>query len=110
MLPLKVVRSPSKNEPAKAIPSNWMSFFEPLITSLRFSRKVISQENHQEAQKMLAWLKAREIKQTSSRQIQQFGNFRDKTKREEAISILLDHNYLAENTENGKKVLFVNPM
>ena len=81
-----------------------------LLEAKRIFTPAHSQENHQEAQKMLAWLKTRSITQTSSRQIQQFGNFRNKSKREQAIGILLEHNYLAEATENGKRVLFVNPL
>lgn len=50
------------------------------------------QEKNKDAKRMLAWLKSKNITQTSSRQLQQTAGFRDKAKREEAIQLLIEHN------------------
>ena len=79
-----------------------------LLEAKRIFTPTEHQDKHQEAQKILNWLKTRNVIQTSSRQLQQYGNFRDKSKREDAICTLIEHNYLIEVIKNDKKILFVN--
>ena len=80
-----------------------------LLEAKRIFAPTEHQEKHQEAQKILNWLKTRNVTQTSSRQLQQYGNFRDKSKREDAICTLIEHHYLVEVIEKDRKILFVNP-
>lgn len=80
-----------------------------LLEAKRIFSPIEPHEKYQEAQKMLVWLKTRNVTETSSRQLQQYGNFRDKTKREASINTLIDHHYLIETIKNGRKILLVNP-
>lgn len=68
------------------------------------------QVENSEAKKMLNWLKEKKIGETSARHLQQFGGFRDKEKRNNAIDTLLEHYYLRETTINDKSILQVNPL
>lgn len=64
---------------------------------------------HQEAQKLLQWIQAKQLTETTSRFIQQYGGFRDTSQRKKAIHTLIEHYYLKEEKRDGKKVLWVNP-
>lgn len=66
-------------------------------------------EKPTQAQKLLKWLKTKQLTKTSSREIQQLGRFRHKEERNQAIQILIEHHYLIEAKENGKGILLVNP-
>lgn len=61
------------------------------------------------AQKILQWLQDKQITETSSRRLQQYGNFRDKIQRNKAIDTLIEHHYLIETKRNEQSVLMVNP-
>ncbi len=64
---------------------------------------------HQEAQKLLQWIQAKQFTETTSRFIQQYGGFREKEQRDQAIHTLVEHYYLKEEKRDGKKILLVNP-
>ena len=58
---------------------------------------------------MLQWIKAKNLTETTSRYLQQYGGFRDKSKRDKAINTLVEHHYLVEKRDKGKVLLLVNP-
>lgn len=64
---------------------------------------------HQDAQKLLQWIQSKQFTETTSRLIQQYGGFREKSPRDQAIQTLIDHHYLKEGKRDGKKILLVNP-
>ncbi len=59
--------------------------------------------------KILKWLKEKNITETSSRHLQQYGRFRDKIKRNKAIETLIEHHYFMAIKKDDKLVLMVNP-
>lgn len=82
-------------------------FWHLLETKRLFESDVIGKPT--QAEKLLNWIKAKQLTKTSSREIQQLGRFRDKEERHHAIQMLIEHHYLMEAKEEGKGILLVNP-
>ena len=61
------------------------------------------------ATKLLNWIKSHELKETSPRHLQQYSPIREKSKRDKAISLLIEHQYVKETTTNNKTLLHINP-
>lgn len=72
-----------------------------------FSRPKSTQ--HSDAIKLLDWLIEKGIFSTTPRFIQQYSSIREKQRRDKAIQMLLDHNYLREIMAEGKSTLLLNP-
>lgn len=64
----------------------------------------------QDAVKLINWIKNRNLKDTSPRYLQQYSPIREKSKRDKAISLLIDHHFIKESTFNNKTTLLINPM
>lgn len=64
----------------------------------------------QDAVKLINWIKARNLKDTSPRYLQQYSPIREKSKRDRAISLLIDHHFIKESISNNKTTLLINPM
>ena len=83
--------------------------FWHLLETKRIFEPAHHQEENKEAQKMLQWIKSKNLTETTSRYLQQYGGFRDKSKRDKAINTLIEHHYLVEKRDKGKVLLLVNP-
>lgn len=75
----------------------------------RVIAKDISSTDFSDAVKLCNWVKLKGLTQTTPRYLQQFSPLRNKTKRDSAIDILINHKFLAERTVNGTSELLVNP-
>lgn len=64
----------------------------------------------QDAVKLINWIKSRDLENTSPRYLQQYSPIREKSKRDKAISLLMDHYFIKESTFNNKTILLINPM
>ncbi|OGT35698.1 MAG: hypothetical protein A3F11_06335 [Gammaproteobacteria bacterium RIFCSPHIGHO2_12_FULL_37_14] len=63
----------------------------------------------QSANKLLKWILDHEIRETSPRELVQYGPIRDKDKRDEAIETLIEDNCLKEFKAKKKVTLVLNP-
>ncbi|MDQ5920697.1 MAG: hypothetical protein QG673_753, partial [Pseudomonadota bacterium] len=63
----------------------------------------------QDALKLINWIKARKLQDTSPRYLQQYSPIREKSKRDKAISLLIDNHFIKESTNQNKTVLLINP-
>lgn len=61
------------------------------------------------AQRLLDWLITHDKYQTTPREIQQFSPIRDKKARDEALELLVNHNYISISKRNQKTVIELNP-
>ena len=61
------------------------------------------------ATKLLNWIKSHKLKETSPRHLQQYSPVREKSKRDKAILLLIEHQYVKETTTNNKTLLHINP-
>ena len=59
--------------------------------------------------KLINWIKSHELKETSPRYLQQYSPIRDKSKRDKAISLLIEHQFVKEIITNNKTLLHINP-
>jgi hypothetical protein len=73
-----------------------------------YSRPKTSQ--HVDAIKLLGWIVEKAFATTTPRFLQQYSPIREKQRRDKAIQMLLDHQYLRETQPNGKTTLLVNPL
>ena len=63
-----------------------------------------------DAQKLMNWMISKKSSITSMRDLQRLSNLRDKSRLNEAIEILFEHQILRQITEGKKTYLEVNPM
>jgi hypothetical protein len=63
----------------------------------------------QDAIKLLNWMTAKSIKNTTPQYLQQYSPIREKKRRDLAIEILIEHNYLRKINNHGKANLVTNP-
>ncbi len=64
---------------------------------------------HPDAIKLLQWIQAKGLQQTSARYLQQYSPIRDKERLKNSIDILIQSNYLKESSHDGRPILMVNP-
>lgn len=63
-----------------------------------------------DAQKLMNWMISKKSSLTSMRDLQRLSNLRDKSRLNEAIEILFEHQVLRQTTEDKKTYLELNPM
>ncbi|MBY0379690.1 MAG: DUF3987 domain-containing protein [Burkholderiales bacterium] len=63
----------------------------------------------QNAIKLLNWIKTHDLQETSPRYLQQYSPLREKSKRDKAISLLIDHHFVKEIVVDNKTILLINP-
>ena len=64
----------------------------------------------QDAIKLINWIKNHNLSNTSPRYLQQYSPIRERSKRDKAISLLIDHHFIKEFTTHNKTILLINPM
>lgn len=84
---------------------NWHLFETKMI--LGTQAKTPEQED---SLKLLQWILEKALQKTTPRYLQQFGPIRDKVRRDKAIDILESHHYVKKINDNGKTVLYINPL
>lgn len=72
-----------------------------------FARPKSSQ--HADSIRLLEWIHEKGFVLTTPRFLQQYSPIREKQRRDKALQMLIDHQYLAETKDDGKTVLSVNP-
>lgn len=72
-----------------------------------YSRPKSSQ--HADAIKLLDWIVDKAFSTASPRFLQQYSPIREKQRRDKAVQMLIDHNYLCETRMDNKAILIVNP-
>ncbi len=72
-----------------------------------YSRPKSSQ--HVDAIKLLDWIVDKSFSTASPRFLQQYSPIREKQRRDKAVQMLMDHNYLCETKIENKTILIVNP-
>lgn len=64
---------------------------------------------HNDAIRLLNWIREKKIITTTPRYIQQYSPIRDKRLRNNALDLLNEHGYLQETNLNGKTSILINP-
>ena len=64
---------------------------------------------HQDAKKLMSWLLSRGVQQITPRAILQSSTLRDKSRRDPALNLLMEHHWIRIKNEQGKTLVAVNP-
>lgn len=81
-----------------------------LIETKHILEPVNESTTAQDAVKLINWIKSRNLNDTSPRYLQQYSPIREKSQRDKAISLLMDHYFIKESISNNKTILLINPM
>jgi hypothetical protein len=66
-------------------------------------------QGNQDAIKLINWIKSHNLKETSTRHLQQYSPVREKSKLYKALSLLIEHQYIKETVISNKTLLLINP-
>ncbi len=80
-----------------------------LLETKQILEPSVKYPNIDNAIKLLNWIKSHDLQEASPRYLQQYSPVREKNKRDQAISLLIEHQFIKEITINNKTLLLINP-
>ncbi len=64
---------------------------------------------HKDAEKLMRWLLSKQLFETTPRALQQLGPLRQRDRRDNALSVLVEHNWIRLGSRNNQTIIEVNP-
>jgi hypothetical protein len=80
-----------------------------LLETKRLLGEQPQSESHDDAFKLLSWIREKSISEATPRYLQQYSPVREKQRRDAAIQILIENHYIRESQINAKMTLLINP-
>jgi len=65
--------------------------------------------NYEDAEKLMRWILTKRLRETTPRMIQQSGPLRQRGRRDNALAVLIEHNWVRFTTRNNQAIIEVNP-
>jgi hypothetical protein len=62
-----------------------------------------------DAEKLMRWLLSKQLLKTTPRALQQLGPLRQRNRRDNALSVLVEHNWIRLGNRNNQAIIEVNP-
>lgn len=62
-----------------------------------------------DAEKLMRWLLSKQLLETTPRALQQLGPLRQRNRRDNALSVLVEHNWIRLENRNNQAIIEVNP-
>jgi hypothetical protein len=67
------------------------------------------ESNYEDAEKLMKWILSKRLRETTPRIIQQSGPLRQRARRDNALSVLVEHNWIRLGNRNNQAIIEVNP-